>query len=105
MKEYEKGKYLILVIPPTGQPESKVIQTDVVSMDAVLECKRAEFNYYKDVIIATNANCEGLPQNENMKHLDVYGTCYLIGNNSQDDDFKSLKTKDIKRLMKMILLP
>jgi hypothetical protein len=93
------NKYLILVIPPKGAPEVRAIKTFVEDMDSVIENKKADFDYYNGVIIATNGNRDGLPRNENIKDLEVYGTCYLIGNDKKSADFASLKYEDINKFL------
>jgi hypothetical protein len=93
------NKYLIFVIPPKGAPEIRAIKTHIEDMDSVIENKRANFDFYDGVIIATNGDWDGLPRNENIKDLDVYGTCYLIGDDKKSTDFASLKYEDINRFI------
>jgi hypothetical protein len=93
-----QATFLILVVPPDGKPYQKTISSDIKSMEKVLESGKANFDYYKKVIIATNRENNGYIENHHVKGIKCYGTCYFIGN-LRDDDFRSLYPKEIKNLL------
>lgn len=96
--------FLILVVPPEGRPRTRIIKATVDGLDSVIENSKARFDYYHDLIIATNDDHCKLPRNEHIKDLEVWGTCYFIGN-QDNDDFKALKTGEINKLLSMMFSP
>jgi hypothetical protein len=96
--EKYQTKFLILVVPPDGKPYQKIINSDIKSMEKVLESGKANFDYYKKVIIATNRENNGYIENHHVKGINCYGTCYFIGN-LRNDDFRSLFPKEIEILL------
>lgn len=96
--EKNPTNYLILVVPANGRPRTRTIIATVQGLDSVIENPKARFDYYHDLIIATNDDHGKLPRNEHIKDFDVWGTCYFIGN-QDNDDFKSLKTGEINKLL------
>ena len=97
-------KFTILVVPPDGKPYTKIIKSDIGSMEKVLESGKALFEYYDKVIIAANRVNNGYIKNNHVKGKEVYGTCYFIGNR-RDDDFRSLTEKEIKMLLTISIIP
>lgn len=89
------ANFLILVVPIDGKPVVKKIKSDIQSMEKVLDSGKADFDYYKDAIIATNTNIKGLEKNKRIRRPGVYGSFYIIGNNRSNNDFCSLTPDQI----------
>jgi cytochrome c peroxidase len=92
-----ESKFLVLIIPPNKPCRLAYIGHAIEKMEEALESKKASFDYFDDVIIATNKDKSGLKKNPHIEGMDVCGTCYLIGN-QKDDDFRSLTLKEINHL-------
>ncbi len=99
-----QSKFLILVVPPDKKPYKKIIRSDINSMERVLESGKANFEYYKKVIIATNRKNNDYIKNTHVKGKKCFGTCYFIGN-LRDDDFRSLFPKEIEILLTESIIP
>ena len=98
MRKINPLKFLILIVPSDGEPYLKFIKTHINNMEEIVESKKAIFEYYGKVIIATNRKTEGYIKNNHVKNKECYGTCYFIGN-SRNDDFRSLNEKEINNLL------
>lgn len=97
MENYASS-FVVLIVPPDGEPYLKKISSNIKSMEKVLESGKANFEYYRKVIIATNRVNNGYMENKHVKGKKCYGTCYFIGN-LRNDDFRSLYPKEIKNLL------
>ena len=97
---YSLPRYLILVVPPEGVVQVQKVKGVIESLNEILESCQAEFDVYENLIIATNKERNKLPRNKNMGDLEIYGTCYFIGNDKKNGDFKSLSLVEINRLLK-----